>query len=102
MSQFESVAWLPESMREPVLLKELELARIAAAHEPAPAANGAQDYDYAAQRLAGLQRTLALYYGAQKQDAKAEAILDKMSADERDESAARRRRSRQMDTRRRR
>jgi len=86
LSQFESVAWLPESMREPVLLKELELARIAAAHEPAPAANGAQDYDYAAQRLAGLQRTLALYYGAQKQDAKAEAILDKMSADERDES----------------
>jgi len=41
LSQFESVAWLPESMREPVLLKELELARIAAAHEPAPAANGA-------------------------------------------------------------
>ena len=80
LGQFDSAVWLPEAMREPVLLKEIELARIAAA-SVAPAQPG--DYDIAAQRLASLQQTLALFYVAQKQDAKAEAILDKMSAVER-------------------
>ena len=80
LGQFDTAAWLPETMREPVLLKEIDLARIAAASvTPAPPG----DSDFAAERLAGLQRTLALYYVAQKQDAKAEAILDKMSAAER-------------------
>jgi hypothetical protein len=83
LGEFENAAWLPVALRQPVLLKEIELASIAAGHPAAPQTDEAGGYDYAAQRLLALRRELALYYVARKEDAKAEAILDKMSPEER-------------------
>jgi tetratricopeptide (TPR) repeat protein len=80
LSSFDDAAWLPEALREPVLLKEIELARIAAARQTAPQAG---EYDYSAQRLVELERKLALLYAAQRQDAKAEAILDGLTQEQR-------------------
>jgi len=81
LSECNNAAWLPAAMREPVLVKELELARIAAAHEAAPRPG---EYDFAAEQFAGLERKLALFYTEQKQDAKAEEILGRLTPEQRD------------------
>ena len=75
LAEIDSAAWLPAEDREPVLLRQLELARIAAAHKDAG--------DYTAQQVMQLEKSLVLYYAGQKQDAKAEAILEKLTNDQR-------------------
>ena len=77
LAEIDSAAWLPAENREPVLLRELELARIAAAHKDAD--------DYTVQRVMQFEKSLVLYYVEQKQDAKAEAILKKLTSDQRKE-----------------
>jgi cellulose synthase operon protein C len=77
LAEIDSAAWLPAEDREPVLLRELELARIAAAHKDAG--------DYTAQQVMQFEKSLVLYYVGQKQDAKAEAILEKLADDQRKE-----------------
>jgi hypothetical protein len=74
----DNAAWLPAEAHEAILLREIELARIAASH-----AEG--DNDYLAQRPAQLETTLLLYYVAQKQDAKAEEILNGLNEKEREQ-----------------
>jgi tetratricopeptide (TPR) repeat protein len=73
LSDIDTAAWLPKEEREPIYLREIELARIAAAHDE-------KEDSYATQRLLQLQKSLAIYYVAQKQDAKAEAILQRIAA----------------------
>jgi hypothetical protein len=75
LSDIEPAAWMPRESLEPILLREIELAQIATAH--------ADNNDYATQRLAQLQKTLALYYVDSKQDDKAEVLIDKMTNDQR-------------------
>jgi hypothetical protein len=75
LADIESAAWLPVEAREAILLREVELARMAAAH--------AETSDYARQQLLQLQKSLVLYYIRQKQDAKAEEILDRLTEEER-------------------
>ena len=75
LADMDFAAWLPTEVREPILLRELELARIAAAH--------ADENDYAAQRVLQMQKALVLYYVAQKQDTKAQTVLDGLTEEER-------------------
>jgi cellulose synthase operon protein C len=75
LADIDSAAWLPAEDREAVLLREMELAQIAAAHK--------DQNDYAVQLAVQLERSLMLYYVGQKQDAKAEALLEKLSSDQR-------------------
>jgi hypothetical protein len=75
LADIDTAVWLPAEEREPILLREIELKRIAAAH--------AEKNDYAWQQLVQLQKSLALYYLSQKQDVKAEGVLDKLGEDER-------------------
>ena len=71
IGDLSSVDWIADDMREPLLLRELELDRIAASHA------GDQE-SYLSGRVLAAERELALYYFTQKQDAKAEALLAKM------------------------
>jgi len=75
LAEIDMAAWLPAANREPVLLHEMELMRIAAAHKDKD--------DYAAWRLTSLERSLVWYYVVQKQDAKAEAILQQLPDEQR-------------------
>ncbi len=84
LGECDNAAWLPVAMREPLLLRELQLARIAAAHETAPQPG---EYNFAAEQLRGIEQKLVLYYVAEKQDAKAQAILDKMTPEQREDGA---------------
>jgi tetratricopeptide (TPR) repeat protein len=67
LAEIDTTAWLPEANREPVLLREIELARIAAAHKDKD--------DYTVWGLLRYERLLVSFYLEQKQDTKAEAIL---------------------------
>ena len=75
LAEIDSAAWMPAEEREPILLQEVDLARIAAAH--------ADKSDYSHQRLVQLLKSLALYYAGRKQDTKAQGILDTLTDDER-------------------
>jgi cellulose synthase operon protein C len=75
LADIDTAVWLPVEEREPILLHEIELKRIASAH--------AERNDYAWQQLVQLQKSLAFYYLSQKQDVKAEGVLDKLGEDER-------------------
>jgi tetratricopeptide (TPR) repeat protein len=81
LGECDSAVWLPVAMREPLLLRELELARIAAAHDTAPQPG---NYNFAAAELRGLEQKLVLYYVAAKQDARAQALLDKLMPEQRE------------------
>jgi tetratricopeptide (TPR) repeat protein len=64
-----NATWLPENEREPIYLRRIELARVAAAQ-------ATQTDDYAISRLNELQQSLVLFYLGQRNDAKASAALD--------------------------
>lgn len=75
LAEIDTAAWLPAANREPVLLREIELAHIAAAHKDKD--------DYAVQSLMRFERLLVSYYVEQKQDSKAEAILQQLPNEQR-------------------
>ena len=77
LAGIDSAEWLPAPLREPILLREIELARVAAAR--------AESTDYATQRLLQIKKSLVLYYVARKQDAKAEAALGVLTEEQRRE-----------------
>jgi tetratricopeptide (TPR) repeat protein len=64
-----NAAWLPEKEREPIYLRRIELARVAAAQ-------ATQTDDYAVSRLNELQQSLVLFYLSAGQDVKARTALD--------------------------
>jgi cellulose synthase operon protein C len=68
LSDLDSVDWLPRVTRGALLLRELELARIAASH-----AGG--EGGYLANSVTRLEGELAYFYFEQRQDEKAEALL---------------------------
>jgi len=64
-----NAAWLPEKEREPIYLRRIELARVAAAQATQPD-------DYAISRLNELEQSLVLFYLGEHEDAKARDALD--------------------------
>ena len=76
LTDIDSEAWLPKDAREPILLRELALARMAAQR----ADNG---NDYMAERVVQLQRSLVVYYVEEKQDAKAQATIEALTDEQR-------------------
>jgi Flp pilus assembly protein TadD len=76
LTDIDSEAWLPKDAREPILLRELALARIAA--QRADNSN-----DYMTGRVVQLQKSLVLYYVEEKQDAKAQAMIEALTDEER-------------------
>jgi tetratricopeptide (TPR) repeat protein len=75
LAEIDTASWLPAANREPVLLREIELAHIAAAHKDKD--------DYAVQSLMRFERLLVSFYVEQKQDMKAEAILQQLPDEQR-------------------
>jgi tetratricopeptide (TPR) repeat protein len=73
LSDLDNAAWLPRAEREPLYLREIELARLAAAH-------AGRGESYLADRPDELERSLLKFYLGEKQDAKAEALLEKLEA----------------------
>jgi tetratricopeptide (TPR) repeat protein len=81
LASIDNAMWLPVAMRETILQKEIELARVAAAN--------ADPNDFSSQQLTQLQKTLALYYVAQKQDAKALASMQQLTTAQREDADVR-------------
>jgi hypothetical protein len=81
LAEIDTAAWLPAADREPVLIREMELARVAAAHKDKD--------DFAMWRLMRLERLLVSFYVDQKQDAKAEAILEQLPDEQRKDDVMR-------------
>jgi tetratricopeptide (TPR) repeat protein len=75
LTSLDAAAWLPVAQREPILLREIELARITTAKTELD--------DYARQRVEQLQKSLVLYYVAEKQDEKAESSLKQLTDQQR-------------------
>jgi len=76
LASIDGARWLPEDVREPVLLREIELARIAAQHAPVQEA-------YSSWQIDRLVQTLITYYVAAKQDEKAQAMLGRLTVEQR-------------------
>jgi hypothetical protein len=72
-----NVEWVPADAREPLLLRELQLARISAVKADAN--------DYATQRVLQAQTRLVVYYVGQKEDTKAQAMLKEVPDAQRSE-----------------
>jgi cellulose synthase operon protein C len=68
LADVDTAPRLPKEAREPILLREIGLARIAAAHQDG-------QNSYAAQRVVELEKSLIVYYVDRMEDAKAQAIL---------------------------
>jgi hypothetical protein len=63
LDSLTNAAWLPEKEREPIYLRRIELARLAAARATRPD-------DYATYRLSEMQQALVLFYLGEHEDAK--------------------------------
>ena len=71
LEQLNGSHWIPAASREPLLLRGLDLARLASSK---PETN-----NYGASRVTQAQTRLVLYYVAQKEDAKATALLKELT-----------------------
>ena len=80
LNAIDSEAWLPKDAREPILLRELALAHMAAQRSD----NG---NDYMTGRVVQLQKSLVLYYVEEKQDAKAQAMIEALTDEQRKDSS---------------
>jgi hypothetical protein len=76
LADIATAAWLPAENREPVLLRELEIDRIASAQAK-------DNNDYAVNQVVQLEKSLVSYYVGQKEDAKAEAMLQQLTEEQR-------------------
>lgn len=80
LSDLERASWLPKGTHETVLLREIELARIATSH-------GDDSNTYALERLGSLQKSLVLFYVSEKQDTKAQSLIDTLDKDQQKDGA---------------